>query len=258
MDGENIQQEPASAEEQVSITAETSPKEETRPAETPTLTEEKVRQLIAEATGKAVEQAREQGKRELQSSQDRNKAEQTRLERRARLAEGQVGAALTHLRSADPEVANEFELTQLRAERDGRLTLEQEEELARQQDEFNVKFHTNLNQFITNLGVDPKDARIDWATDAQDYLEAQQRILTSATVIQKENTQKVQASWDSRLKALEAQVNAEGKEANSVETTTSQGVVVGSDAEFVKNFAEDKLPLTKANVERYQKLLQQS
>jgi len=50
-----------------------------------------------------------------------------------------------------------------------------------------------------------------------------------------------------RLKKLEV-------EANSVETTTSPGVVAGSDAEFVKRFASGELPLTKGNVERYQKI----
>ena len=257
MDGQEVVQQEQVSQEPVSTTTKTPEKVEVKVEPQP-LTEQKVADMIAEATAKAVREAKELGKRELQSQQDRNKAELARLERRAQLSEGQSSAALTHLRSTNPEVAKEFELAQLRAERDGRTTLEQEEGLAKQQAEFHEKFHTNLNQFITNLGVDPKDKRIDWAEDSQDYLEAQQRILASAAVIQKENIQTIQSSLETRLKALEAKAREETNEANSVETTTSQGVVAGSDAEFVKNFAEDKIPMTKANVARYQKLLEQS
>ena len=248
---EIVQQEPVSTTEQVSSTAQTTEPVVVAPQP---LTEEKVAQMITEATEKAVKEAKELGKRELQSAQDRNKVELAKASRRAQIAETVLGAARQGL---DPEVAKELELAEYRAKEQGRVTVEQEEELARQQTEFHEKFQTNLNQFITNLGVDPKDERIDWAADAKDYLEAQQRILASAALIQKENIKATQTSLETRLKALEAKVKAEEIEANSVETSTSQGVVAGSDAEFIKNFAADKIPLTKANVARYHKILEQ-
>jgi len=181
---EIVQQEPASTTEPVSPDAQTTEPVVTAPQP---LTEAKVAQMITEATAKAVKEAKELGKRELQSAQDRNRVELTKASRRAQIAETVLGTARQGL---DPEVAKELELAEYRAKEQGRVTVEQEEELARQQTEFHEKFQTNLNQFITNLGVDPKDERIDWAADAKDYLEAQQRILASAALIQKENIRK--------------------------------------------------------------------
>ena len=257
MDEQIVQQEPVPIVEPVSPTAETEQKVEVKPAETPALTAEQVRQMIAEAVGTA----KESGKRELQSQQDRNKMELARTERRARIAETRLGAARTQVRGLDPDLADKMELAELRAGQQGQTTLEQEEQMAQYQTEVVQKFHAQMNQFVTGLGVDPKDPKIDWAEDATDLLQKQQRILDSVTGIQKGNIQAmqtVQKSLEERLKALEVKAKAEMTEANSVETSTSIGVVAGSDREFVKNFAEDKIPLTKANVERYQKLVEQS
>ena len=177
------------------------------------------------------------------------------MERRAKLAEGTLGAARSHLQSTDPELAKEMELAELRAERAGRTTVEQEETMARQQAEFHQGFIDRQTQFITDLGIDPKDERIDWAGDAPNYLDAMERIQRSVSKIQKDSVQTQIAAQTARLKELEARVNQVNVEANSVETTTSQGVVAGSDAEFVKKFASEELPLTKANIERYSKIL---
>lgn len=247
--------EPASPAEPVSPPAEPAP-EDIKPAEP--LTQAVVQKMIADAAKQAVEEAKEQGKRELQAAQDRNKAELARADRRARIAEGTLTTARANLQETEPDVAQALELAQLRAEKSGRMTQEQEEAMARQQTEFHQQFQSNLNQFITGLGVDPNDQRIDWAGDAPNYLEAQRRVLDSVTKIQKENVQTMQTGFDKRLKELEARVGETSTEANSVNTTTSQGVVAGSDAEFKKLWGSGELPATKANFDRAKKLESQN
>ncbi len=252
MDNNVVQvQETASNQEQASEQQAA----EAKAAEQAALTEEKVRQMIAEATAKAVVEAKEIGKRELQAAQDRNKAEMAKEQRRAQIAESALGAARTQI--TDPDIANQLELAALRAKEQGRMTLEQEEAMVRQQQEFHQQFQGNLTQFITGLGVDPKDNRIDWATDAPNYLDAQRRVLESVSKIQKENIQAMQSGMEKRLKDLESKVSQVNVEANSVETTTSAGVVAGSDAEFIKKFGAGDLPMTKANVDRYNKIQSQ-
>ncbi len=256
-----VPQEQASTTEQVSTTTTETKKEETKVEPQP-LTKEAIEQMIAEATAKAVNEAKEVGKRELQSAQDRNRAELAKQERREKLAERGRDAAQTHLRSVDPDAADKAELAALRAERDGQTSVEQEEQMAQYKAEAFRKFDGQMTQFVTNLGIDPKDKRLDWAEDeTNELLVRQQRILDSAAKIQKDNIQIMKATQenlDKRLKELEKTKKAEEKEANSVETTTSQGVVTGSDAEFLKGFANGTLPLTKVNVERRNKILEQS
>ncbi len=57
-----------------------------------------------------------------------------------------------------------------------------------------------------------------------------------------------------RLKDLEGKMTAAGIEANSVTTATPSGVIVGSDAEFMKKFGAGELPTSKENVERVAKI----
>jgi len=252
-DEQTVNPEQTSPEESGSTTAETQPQVETQPTEQP-LTKAEVAELIAQA----VDQARELGKRELQSQQDRNRAELSRATRRAQIAENIVGSARTQLKDVDPDVAKELELAELRAREQGRMTMEQEESLARQQAEFHQGFIDRQTKFLENLGIDPKDKRVDWASDAKDYLEAMERIQSSVATIQKETVSKANQEFADRLKALEAKVKADDTEANSVETSTSSGVVAGSNADFVKKFAAGEVPLTKANQSRYEKILNES
>ncbi len=253
MNGENVIQ-PAEQVPQEQVQPKPA---ETKPAEQP-LNEERIKQLVEEATAKAVAAAKEIGRRELQSQQERNKAEMARIARRAQTAESVLGAARARIQSADPEVAKEMELAELRAKEQSHSVQEQEEIAARQQAEFHSQFQSGLTQYAVTLGIDPKDNRIDWGDGAPNYLVAQQRVLDSLAKIQKENTQSAQSALEKRLKDLETKVGKvtteENIEANSVETTTSPGVVAGSDAEFLKKWGSGDLPYTKANEERFKRL----
>ena len=216
--------------------------------------EERMAALVEQKVAEAIARSTEAAKREIQSTKDRATAEVNAALRRASLAESTLGEARTHLQDVDPEVAKEMELVELRSREKGRKAMEQEEAMRQQQIAFHEQFHSNLIQFIAGLGVDPSDKRIDWGSDSPNYLEAQRRVLDSVSKIQKENIQTMQSGLEKRLKELEAKVGQANIEANSVATTTSPGVVAGSDAEFVKKFASGELPASRANVERYQKI----
>ena len=123
-----------------------------------------------------------------------------------------------------------------------------------QQAEFHQGFIARLNQFVTDLGIDPTDKRIDWAANAKNYLDAMERVQRSAAKIQKENTQAAQSGLEERLKTLEAKIKAQETEVNSVETSTPSGVVASSDANFLKEFGAGNLPMSKENIARYDKI----
>ena len=225
----------------------------TEPVVEQPLTKEAVAKMVEEATQKVLTQAKEQGRRELQSAQDQNKAERIKAERRAKIMENTLESAQKRLAQVDPDAAKELELTTYREQAKGATVVEQEEQQKAAQEAFHTQFTTGLTQFISSLGLDPTDQRIDWAPTAPNYLEAQKRVLDSVAKIQKEKLQTV-ASLEKELKDLKAKANQTNKDNNSVSTSTSQGVVAGSDAEFIAKFASGDLPVTKANMDRYNKI----
>ena len=247
MTQEVVSQEPVSTEEPVSP-----PAEPVKPAEA--LTEERVQQLIAEATARAVESGKQFGRRELQSQQDRNAAEVARASRRAQVTENTLGAVRSHLQSYDPEVAKEMELAELRAERQGRMSLEQEERLQQQQEVDGKALQESLYAHLETLGIDAGDTRIDWAEDSNNYTQGRSRFDASVAKIVKEEKQTMQSGLEQRLRDLEARINQANIDVNSVEATTSGGVVAGSDAEFMNKFGAGDLPASKENIARYEKI----
>ena len=224
--------------------------------------EEKMATLIQQEVAKALATQTETAKREIQSVKDKAKDEVGRArteaesaQRRAKLVEGTVGAVRKSFQESEPEVAKELELQELRARDAGRLTLEQEEQAKQAHTEWIDQFYASLTQHLSSLGIDEKDQRLDWGTDAKDAFDAQRRFLDSVAKIQKETQQTMEDGFEKRLKDIETRVSQVNVEANSVNTTTSQGVVAGSDAEFVKQFGSGELPMTKANVDRYDKIV---
>ena len=102
MENEKVVQGTSGAQEQVSTEkpvpqGEPTAKVETPPA--PPSVEDVVRKVLAQETPKILEQGRQQGRRELQSEQDRNKAELARAQRRASSAESTVSVICTSRRS---------------------------------------------------------------------------------------------------------------------------------------------------------------
>jgi hypothetical protein len=217
--------------------------------------EARVQQMIAEATAKAVEAAKDAGRRELQSQQDRNKAEIRKVQREATASAKALEAVTTKVKELDPDSATAIELERLKAENQARADLDKEEQTANQNEATQATVKTSLETHLEQLGIKKDDPRVDWAMDAPDYLTGRNRFDASVAAILKEDRKKETDTLASRLAALEAKLNGEdSNEANSVSTETNQASVNSSDQQFLKDFGSGKLPMSKANYERATKL----
>ena len=211
--------------------------------------EEKMAEMIRQAVGVEVAKATELAKRELQSVKDKSKAEVESALRRVRMAESTNEATRRSLQSLDPDTAKDIELAQLRAERQGRQSLEREEGLTRQQAEFHQQFQSNQTQFVTSLGIDAQDQRIDWGNESKErgnFLEAQQRFLDSVSKIQKENVKVAEGNLDKKIKEAETRIKRSlgYEDVNSVSTAASVGVSSEGIPLDINKFREwiDKVP----------------
>ena len=214
------------------------------------LTEERIKQIVAEATATATEAA----KREIQSAKDKARREVEDAQARAMLAEDSLAVVEERFKETDPQ---EAELARLRA-RDLHHTKMDAVTRQRQQAEvFDKSFQENINQFITNAGIDPNDKRIDWGVDARDYLSKQQRILTSVGKIQQENQTKTQKTLEDGLSQKQKDFEAKIRKdlgLDTEETGVSPGVG-GTDEAFLEKFGKGELPYTKENVDRAKKIV---
>ena len=109
------------------------------------------------------------------------------------------------------------------------------------------RFLDNMKQFIVESGVDVNDKGIDWGKDTRDYIEMQDRILTSVAKVQKEKSKVGESKASQKAKDLE---NLARKEVDSVETLTPMGAG--------KGIPTDRVALEKwvnnLSVEEYKKL----
>ncbi len=239
----------------VQETASNTQPEGTVSTETTTPPNPEVAAALAEAKAIRAELAQlvEDSKRQIQSAKDRARAEVESAQKRARIAESTYTATRQELGNLDPDSMTKLELARYKAAEQARIQAEQEEGVRLQQEAFHTQFNSSLMELITDMGLDPKDKRIDWATDAANYLDAQKRVLKSAVKIQKENIKTLEASIPQKLKEAEAKLRKD-LGLDSVDTTTSVGVAGSSDAKFLKDFGAGDLPMTKANFERYKKI----
>jgi len=211
-----------------------------KPPEEQPLTEAKIKEIIGEATKEA--------KREIQSVKDKARAEIEAAQVRARLAE----ETLAGIEGLDPDAT---EVAKLRA-RDKHYQAREAQAYQRQQmDVFAKNFRANMNQFITEMGIDPNDKGIDWGDDARDYLTKQQRILASVGKLQKESAETLKQ----RVKQeAEDRVAKERREAgiDSVDTSASMGAgkSIPTDKEalgkWVANLSTEEYEKLKPNIDK--------
>ncbi len=189
--------------------------------------EEILNQKIAEAVSKALVVETEKSRREIQSAKDKAMAEVQTAQRRARLAESTLGATREHIKTLDPEVAKEMELTELRAREQNRLTVEQEEAVKQQQEAYQQALHASLINHLSSLGIAPTDPRVNWGDATDDFLSGRQKFDASVASIIKENAKASEASLDAKIKEAEKRIRkALGAEedVNSVSTQMSGGI----------------------------------
>lgn len=205
--------------EPVSPEAEVTP-EVTEPA---ALTEERVQQMIVEATVEAVTAAKESGRRELQSQQSRNKAEVAEAQGRARFAEGSLARVKRGYVNLDPEARQTLE----NAERDGQLSYYQSRDAEASQRERDMAtvdaFEENIRQSIVRRGIDPNDKRIEWGDRTTDLTQRQNAILQSVDKIQEEGAKSDKEKRGQEVKDVETRLRKE-LGLDSIDTSSSGGV----------------------------------
>ena len=208
-----------------------------------------MQQLVAEATAKAVTDAKEAGRRQLQGEQDRN----TNAEKRARLAEGKVSAYETSFKGLDEETQKDIELARLR-EQDKHYQSTAQEDAQRQQD---TTFYQRMNEGVLvaldSLGIPRDDKRIDWGAGSQDYIEARSRFDSSVAKIISADRKVTEDKMKGDFKTLESNLRKE-LNLDSVDTTTGSSGGDDSDAGFKKGIGDGSLPLNKENMARARKL----
>lgn len=249
------------ADEKIVPTGESSEEGEASKEEAGKETEQQTQQQSLGEQMKQLIQTTEEGRRELQSFKDKALKEievaQARVslaEDRANRAEGTLEEMESGFKATDPEAA---EKARLQAEV-GYYRKQGATQAQRQQaDAFDKSFQENMDQFITQMGIDPNDKRIDRGIDAKDYLSKQQRILTSVGKIQQEDAEKtkkvLEEGLDQRQKDFEAKIRKD-LGLDTEETGVSPGVG-GTDTDFLDKFGKGELPYTKENVDRANKLL---
>jgi small-conductance mechanosensitive channel len=232
---------------QPSATSTTGDAPQGTPAPIPAVFDEaKVKELIArevESVSRKFQSEKDKAVNEVRREAERARNEALYAKREADEAYGQLGAV-------NPQAA---ELTRLRSNDRRYKEQESQESVKKQMDEFDSKFRSSLTQSLEAMEINPTDPRIDWATDAVDYVEKQKRILASAANINKENRK---TFLETERKKLSDEITAKVKKdlgVDSVDTSSPGSSSDGTD--FTKKFANGDLPMTKANIDKYNKIL---
>ena len=207
------------------------------------LTEERIRELITEATQKAKEEGVELGKREMQRIKDKEVA---KLQQRYSQTEEKFGSLKDMLGTLEPEVASQVELNLLRTQEKQRVKRESEEQQLQQYQEMIGSFKNNFTQFIQGEGVEPTDKRIDWGQDDEPLLARQQKILSSIAKIRKEDASKSEEKVKSKIEEL---VSKERKDAglDSVDISTGTAAPIGMNVEQLRKRMSNPKELIKTD-----------
>jgi hypothetical protein len=237
-DFNNMTQDVDSVQKEGTVSTETVSKTDLAGAVAPDAVVNQAQPLTQEAISKQIEDAlapiKEATKREIQSVKDKAKTEVDKAIRKAELAENTLNQARAKLRETNPEVVAELEAAELKETVRHYKSRDAEEQTQQQFAQFDQTFKTNVNQFVTELGLDPNDKRIDWGDDAKDYLDKQSRILKSVTAIQKAETKKADEKRSQEVKDIEARLRKD-LGLDSVDTGNPVGATVKNDDRKLKD-----------------------
>lgn len=218
------------------------------------LTEERVQQLIAEATTKALAQGEERGKRDMQGVKDREVATANRA---TRLAEQRATIAGESLSGLDEESRKDVELAQLRKERSIYADAEREDQAIKAQEKYAEQLISSINEHIKELGIEPEDKRLDWAPGEQiNPVEGRRRLDASVAKILKEEEGKRMTSFQEELKKDFAAMKAELRKDMGLEShDTGESAGGGDDDDkFYSAFASGNVEATAANLKRIEEI----
>jgi hypothetical protein len=200
---------------------------------------------------------KEQGRRQGQSEQDLHVRDAIRARKQA---EEKAKAYEKILGGEDlpEETKLKLKLAQYQSAENVDQSFTQEEQVKQQFETHIKRVREQSEKHLETLGIKKDDARIDWAVDAPDYVTGKERFDASLAKIIKETSQsesKKVSDLEKRLRDLETKLGAEPT-LDSVNTAEHGGAVVSdSDKEFMRKIGANEINLTKANLERYNKIL---
>lgn len=198
-----------------------------------------------------VAQAKETGRREMQSEKDR---EVSGAIRRARELEIELSTMTDSFKNLDPETLKDIELQRYRGREISQRQLDAEEGNRQAVEATINQFYTNLSEHVKELGIDPTNKSLDWGNPAESLTVRQNKFLKSVAKVQKDQSKVREDAISNRLKDETAKMRKElGLE--SVDRTPS--VASGNTADFLQKFAAGDIPMTKDNIAKYNKLLEE-
>jgi len=223
---------------------EPKPEDKDKSKEAQPLTQEHVNQMIKDALA----EQETAYKRQLQSVNDKAeflKGKLTEIEpqyRRTKAAAEVLQKVKSRLKEVDPDLDKDVEIAELRTENQHHQEQEQQTTAQQQAAAFDTQFHTQMTQRLQGLDIDPKDKRVDWGTDAKDYLSKMDRILTSAEKIIKERGKAVEDKKVADEKEIEARIEARLRKQlglDTVDTSTPASSV--SDDDFLARYGRGEV-----------------
>jgi len=196
------------------------------PQEQP-LTEEKVKQLIAEERERAIGEGKELGRREMQSIKD---AEVAKVQREAKFAQTNLARMRQRFTELDPDSKALLESEDLRSEVDFFKQKDAEEASRRKQEEQGKALQDSLKAHLEDLGIEPNDKRVDWADDATDYVSGRRRFDASITKILRDKEKSVRDELKETVKAEVLKARKElGLDSEDLSTPSGIGSSVPTD-----------------------------
>lgn len=200
----------------------------------------------------------EAAKRELQSFKDKARAEIEAAHQRAKSLEREMDEFDASLKDVDGETAQRIKLARYEG-RDRLKRQEDEQQKAQQQIRDTItNFDTQMTQYITDMGIDSSDSRIEWGDrDSMDLLARQKVILSSVSKIQRENIKTAETKLREELsQQLKDAENKLRKDLGLDKVNIGSGASISStsDAEFMKQFSAGEIPANKENLSRLKKI----
>lgn len=234
-------------------TEQTSP-EETTSQETPKTEETKtqpfsdeqetrMQQLIGEATSKAREEGKKEGKSEMQGIKDREVAD---ANKRTRAAQNEAASYKTSFGTLDEDTQKDVELARYREQDKYYQSSAQEEAQKQQEAAYYQRMNEGVLSYLEDLGIPKDDKRIDWGAGSQDYIEARKRLDTSVAKIVGSDRKAAEGKLNEGFKELESKLRKD-LNLDSVDTTTSSTTETSDD--FHSRVSNLDRKLTKKDME---------
>jgi len=200
--------------------------------------------LTPDAIAKMIEDKlapiQEDAKRQIQRVKDKAGAEVEKANRRVADAENRLNQVRGKLKESNPDLATELENSDLKSRVEHYENQDKEDQVRQQMAQFDQTFKSNINQFITDMGIEPTDKRIDWGDDAPNYLEKQNRVMASLAKIHKTEAKKYQDSVAQQIKDAEARLRKE-LGLDSVDTSNSTAGRIPDDKKSASDWIKEGL-----------------